>query len=199
MSIVFISGSPSATSRTARLLEEVRARVAAAGEETEWIGVRDLPAGPLLLAQDDPQIAAAIARVLRARAVVIASPIYKAAYSGLLKTFLDLLPQKAFEDKLVLPISSAGSALHVLALDFTIRPVLAALGAREVIPPVSALDAQIDIFPDGSVQLDRLIGGRLDETVKLLLQRLHSQDLDALRLRRQSQPPVPFSAVQLSI
>lgn len=198
MSIVFISGSPSANSRTAHLLQEVRQRLAAHGETTEWIAIRDLPATPLLHAQaGDTEIAAAIASVARARAVVIASPIYKAAYSGLLKLFLDLLPQKAFEDKLVLPVSSAGSALHVLALDFTIRPVLAALGAREVIPPVSALDSQIDLFPDGSVQLDRLILTRLDDTLRLLRERLHSRDLDALRQR--DPEGVPFSAVQLSV
>jgi len=198
MSIAFISGSPSATSRSSLLLREVQQRLSSTGEDTEWIAIRDLPATALLQAQAaEPSIAKAISQVLQARAVIIASPIYKAAYSGLLKTFLDLLPQKAFEGKLVLPLSSAGSPLHVLALDFTIRPVLAALGAREVIPPVSVLDAQIQTGPDGTGIFEQHILNRLDDTLELLLDRLHSQDLDALH-RRTHQNPM-LSAIQPAI
>ncbi|WP_018608837.1 NADPH-dependent FMN reductase [Uliginosibacterium gangwonense] len=198
MSIAFISGSPSATSRSSLLLKEVQQRLASSGEETEWIAVRDLPATALLQAQAaEPNIAKAVSQVLQARAIVIASPIYKAAYSGLLKTFLDLLPQKAFEGKLVLPLSSAGSPLHVLALDFTIRPVLAALGVREVIPPVSVLDSQIQVAADGTTTFDSHILTRLDDTLELLRDRLHSQDLDALH--RRTQQNLPLSAVPLGI
>lgn len=200
MSILFLSGSPSATSRSAHLLAEVRRRLDARDEDSAWVAIRDLPADALVLAQaQHPAIQAAIAEVERAHAVVIASPIYKAAYSGLLKLFLDLLPQKALEGKLVLPVSTAGSALHVLALDFTIRPVLAALGVREVIPPVSALDSQVEVQLDGSVRFDRLIQTRLDDTLNLLLERLRSQDRELLLRAQQASAPVPFSAVQYSV
>lgn len=40
--------------------------------------------------------------------VILATPVYKAAYSGLLKTFLDLLPQGGLRDKVVLPIARNG-------------------------------------------------------------------------------------------
>lgn len=199
MSIVFISGSPSARSRSALLLSLVRERIAARGEVTRWVALRDLPAEALLGARvDDIDIAAAITEVESARAVVLSSPIYKAAYSGLLKAFLDLLPQKALEGKLILPLSSAGSPLHVLALDFTIRPVLAALGAREVISPVSALDSQI-VQDDatGAVELDPLIAHRTDDAIGLLLERLHSQHHDSLRARQSA--PISFSTVQVSV
>lgn len=63
-------------------------------------------------------------------ALVVATPIYQAAYSGLLKTFLDLLPQHAFAGKPVLPLATGGSPAHVLALDYALRPVLTALGAQ---------------------------------------------------------------------
>ncbi|MGA5194026.1 NAD(P)H-dependent oxidoreductase [Streptomyces exfoliatus] len=56
--------------------------------------------------------------------------IYKAAYSGLLKTFLDLLPQHAFAGKPVLPLATGGSPAHVLAPEYALRPILTAFGAQ---------------------------------------------------------------------
>lgn len=174
MSIAFISGSPSAVSRSALLLAEARRRVIAQGEATHWIAVRDLEPSAILLAKaDDPSVSAAIDQVVRARAVVISTPIYKAAYSGLLKLFLDVLPSSAFDEKPVLALSTAGSPLHVLALDFTIGPVLSALRAREVVQGVGALDSQVIALPDGGVQLDEQIAARLDESVRVLLERIH--------------------------
>jgi FMN reductase len=61
--------------------------------------------------------------------VVVATPVYKAAYSGLLKVFLDVLPQTALKGKLVLPLATGGSPHHMLALDYALRPVLQSLGA----------------------------------------------------------------------
>ena len=67
-----------------------------------------------------------------ADAIVVATPVYQAAYSGLLKVFLDLLPQFAFRGKAVLPIVTGGSPAHVLAVDYALRPVLANLGAAHI-------------------------------------------------------------------
>ncbi|WP_204272820.1 NAD(P)H-dependent oxidoreductase, partial [Escherichia coli] len=78
----------------------------------------------------EPAIAAAVLAVEQADLVVVSTPIYKAAYSGLLKVFLDLLPPDALRGKLVLPLATGGSPAHVLALDYALKPVLSALGAR---------------------------------------------------------------------
>lgn len=48
--------------------------------------------------------------------IIIVSPIFKAAHSGILKTYLDLLPLSAFAGKTVLPLAVGGSFAHVLAL-----------------------------------------------------------------------------------
>ena len=52
---------------------------------------------------NSPAIKQAIAAVEGA-AVIIASPVYKASYSGALKTILDILPQKGLQGKVVLPL-----------------------------------------------------------------------------------------------
>jgi len=75
--------------------------------------------------------------------VIVATPIYKAAYSGLLKAFLDLLPADALRGKTVLPLATGGSAAHLLALEYALKPVLSALGARDILDPVYATDAQL--------------------------------------------------------
>ena len=102
MSIVAISGSPSANSRSAALLRHVLARFDDGAGKHEIV-VRDLPPAALVRADfDDPAIRRARELVAAARLVLVATPIYKAAYSGLLKTFLDLLAQDALRGKTVL-------------------------------------------------------------------------------------------------
>ena len=108
--------------------------------------MRDIPAEDLLLAHfQHPAIQESIRLVAQARAVVFATPIYKAAYSGLLKTFLDILPQNALTGKLVLSLATGGSAAHTMALDYALKPVLASLGARHFLPGVFMTDTQVQL------------------------------------------------------
>jgi FMN reductase len=144
MKIVGIQGSPSANSRSASLLALAQSRLQSVATNAHLIAVRELPAQALLHAQfDHPLIRQALAEVAQAQVVLIATPIYKAAYSGVLKSFLDLLPQDALRGKTVLPLATGGSIAHLLALDYALKPVLSALGAREILDPVFATDAQI--------------------------------------------------------
>ncbi len=142
MSIVALSASPSANSRSSVLLRHVLERLDERVARVEIV-LRDLPAAALVRARvNDPLIRRAREQVDQARLVVIATPIYKASYSGLLKTFLDLLPQDALRGKTVLALGTGGSPAHLLALDYALRPVLAALGARHILDSVYAVEAQ---------------------------------------------------------
>ncbi|WP_204304970.1 NAD(P)H-dependent oxidoreductase, partial [Stenotrophomonas maltophilia] len=74
------------------------------------IRLRDISAEALLGARpDDPGLAEAIECVEAADGIVVATPIYKAAYSGLLKAFLDALPQFGLAGKTVLQLATGGS------------------------------------------------------------------------------------------
>ncbi|MFC7340033.1 NADPH-dependent FMN reductase [Saccharopolyspora griseoalba] len=164
-SVLVISGSPSNPSRTERLGEHVAGRLAAAGRDVDHLAVRALPADSLLGADlDDPAIADAVAEVAAADGVVLATPTYKAAYSGLLKAFLDLLPQFGFAGKAVLPLATGGSVAHVLAIDYALRPVVHSLGARHVVQSFFLLDKrlavageQLEIHPDSTRPLADVI------------------------------------------
>jgi FMN reductase len=173
MSILTIAGSPSATSRSARLLDWVGERLQQAGERVDQLAVRELPADDLIGARSSaPAIRAALDRVAGAQAVVIATPVYKAAYSGVLKVFLDLLPQYGLAGKVVLPLATGGSLVHALAIDYALRPVLAALDARVVLPGVFVEERLIDSGDDGRLQLATAAEVRLADALVRLQQAL---------------------------
>jgi FMN reductase len=145
ISVSLITGSATRPSRTLALAQVVAERLRAEGLTVRELHVRDLPAEALLHARfDDPRVLGALAEVAEADGVVIASPVYKAAYSGLLKAFLDLLPQFGLRGKTVLPLLTGGSLAHVLALDYGLRPVLQSLDPRLVVAGLFVLDTLID-------------------------------------------------------
>ncbi|MBK1782749.1 NADPH-dependent FMN reductase [Prauserella cavernicola] len=132
--ILALTGSPSATSRTEAVIEHVAARLRGQGHRIALVPVRDLPPGALLSGDaTQPDIAAVADALASADGIIVASPVFKASYSGLLKSLLDLLPQFALDGKVVLPLATGGSLAHVLAIDYAFRPVLNSMGAEHVV------------------------------------------------------------------
>jgi FMN reductase len=184
LQVLGISGSPTHPSRSTALLRSALRALAPAGAALSEIEVRDLPPAALLQADArHPQIVAALAKVQEADVVLVATPIYKAAYSGLLKAFLDLLPQDALRGKLVLPLATGGSAAHLLAIDYALKPVLGALGARHILDGVFATDSQFDT--------DELHGRRPDAEVHARLLRALQPLLDPADAAQGPNLPVP--------
>jgi FMN reductase len=195
MTILLLAGSPSAPSRSTRLLHYTGEKLALLGHRYQRLQVRDLPATALLQADfGDAGLVAARALVAQAEALVIATPVYKAAYSGVLKAFLDLLPQDGLKGKLVLPLATGGSQSHMLALDYALRPVLSSLGAQHVLPSIYATDAQVLWTEEGGVTLDHDIAQRVTEGVENL-----SASLLALRMPGMAPDPVHFSQARCSV
>lgn len=147
MKIIGLSGSPTAVSRSGWLLQRFQDLLTTQHGpllQLDSLRARDLPAQALLHADfSDITLQDALARVAAADIVVISTPIYKAAYSGLLKVFLDLLPQDGLRGKAVVVLATGGSSAHLLAVDYALKPVLSALGAREIVDTVYATDAQL--------------------------------------------------------
>jgi FMN reductase len=170
--IVAISGSPSYPSRSYSILEQAKQRLVAQQISTEILAVRDLPAAALLHAQfDHPEIQQASKLVAEAEALIIATPVYKASYTGVLKTFLDLLPQTGLAGKTILPIATGGTIAHLLTIDYAIKPVLSALGARDILAGIYIVDNQIQIQESG-VQLAEEIEQRLVSSLQDLIKTL---------------------------
>ena len=172
MHLVSISGSPARLSRSSWLLQQAVDRGGERVEHHDAIAVRELPAHALIQGDiDDAQIARAHRQLALAQGVLIATPIYKSAYSGLLKLFLDALPPDALRGKPVLALATGGSPAHLLAIDYALKPVLSALGARHIVDAVYATDNQLKPDGRGGFDADAALIERIDQSLDALLQR----------------------------
>jgi FMN reductase len=123
--------------------------------QVEVVELRDLAhalTDNLLTGFPSGALAEAVETVRRADALIAVTPIYTASYSGLFKTFFDVLEDGMLEGKPVLIAATAGTARHSLALEFAVRPLFAHLRARVV--PTAVFAASEDFAgsaPDGSL------------------------------------------------
>ena len=166
---VGISGSPSARSRSRALLEHAMARLVEGGAETAVIDLADLDANALLGRRQDPAVQQALGLVERTNILVASTPVYRATYTGLLKVFFDLFPQRALEGKVAVGIATGASSGHRVAVDQGLRPLFASVNA-EVAPGIYATDAEL-ASPDAHArvleQIDRAILDALELAPKL--------------------------------
>ncbi|MGH3915850.1 MAG: NAD(P)H-dependent oxidoreductase [Pseudonocardiaceae bacterium] len=109
--IVILGGSPSATSKTAAMLDLLALRLVDHGHQGRAVPVREPPPAALLSADtSDPAIAEVVTTIDLARRLVVASPVYTTSYTGLPKALLDLLPQHALAaGKVVCPLVTGGT------------------------------------------------------------------------------------------
>lgn len=143
--IAIISGAPNDQSRLNGILNYALKALKEEGLSTEVIKVHSLPAEDLITAKfDSPAINEAHKAIKNSEGVLVITPVYKAAYSGILKTYLDLLPQKSLEDKIILPLVIGGSFGHLLTIEYALNPVLSALGASHIVNGVFTIDHHIE-------------------------------------------------------
>ncbi len=167
MLVVSLGGSPSLRSRSGVLMERSQRWLQAQGVEVVSYQVRDFPAEDLLHARfDSPKVLDLLQQIENADGLLIATPVYKASFSGALKTLLDLLPERALNHKIVLPMATGGSIAHMLVVDYALKPVLSALKAQEMLQGIFAEDSQI-AYGEGSAaaQLAPALEQRLHEAL----------------------------------
>jgi FMN reductase len=167
--IVIINGNPSLTSRLHAILEYVEKVLENSGFEVSRIDVAKLPAEDLIHTKFESEpIVKANGLLAEADAVIVASPVYKASYTGVLKTFLDLVPQKGFAGKITLPLFIGGSLAHLLAIDYALKPVLSAMGARHILGGVYTVDSQVVRTEDGGMEIAEELQLRLNAALEEL-------------------------------
>ncbi|GAA4845602.1 NAD(P)H-dependent oxidoreductase [Luteimicrobium xylanilyticum] len=155
--VVVLSGNPRAGSRTAATgraaataIARVLADVRAAEPRVELVELADL-AGEVL-APVHPRADAVRADLARADVVVVATPVYKASYTGLLKAFLDLYRAGDLRDVVAVPLVVSGNPAHALAGEVHLRPLLVELGA---VVPTRALTVTEAELADLDTVLER--------------------------------------------
>ena len=141
---------PSSTRLLADLLAD--ASVAALGDaETQVIELRPLAhalADQLLTGFATGELAEAEAAVAQADAVIAVTPVFSASYSGLFKTFFDVLEPGALDGTPVLVAATAGTARHSLVLEHALRPLFSHLHA--VVVPTGVFAASEDWGTSGA-------------------------------------------------
>ncbi|WP_223291246.1 FMN reductase [Streptomyces avicenniae] len=129
---------PSSTRLLAdRLVEAVRRELAREGREpqVQVVELRELAtdiAGHLVTGFPAPVLRQVIGDVTGADAVIAVTPVFAASYSGLFKSFFDLIEPDALAGKPVLMGATGGTARHSLVLDHAMRPLFSYLHATAV-------------------------------------------------------------------
>ena len=143
---------------TAAAVEALRARGDDATVEVVELRThaRDL-ADNLVAGFPNEALRSAIDTVSGADGLIAVTPIFSASYSGLFKTFFDVLDKEALVGKPVLLGATAGTARHSLALEHAVRPLFSYL--RAVTVPTAVFAASEDWAGAG---VDRALAGRID-------------------------------------
>ncbi|MGN6404230.1 FMN reductase [Sinomonas sp.] len=169
--IVVISaglGTPSSSRLLADQLAEATVRRAAVlGVETEVSAfeLRDLAvdiANNFVTGYAAPRLAEAIRAVEESDALIVVSPVFSASYSGLFKSFIDVLDNKALDGKPVLLGVTGGSERHSMVLDFAMRPLFTYLRARIVPTGVFAGPMDWGKGDDGDAASAGGLGARIE-------------------------------------
>jgi FMN reductase len=118
----------------------------------------------------------ALSAVEQADALVVVTPVYRGAYTGLFKHFFDFIHQDALVDKPVLLAATGGSERHALVIDHQLRPLFSFFQARTLPLGVYATDED---FVDHQLRGEALI-----ERARLAVQRA----LPLVQLARHARP-----------
>lgn len=132
--IVVVSAGLGSPSSSRMLADQLSAAVVAqldqldCATELSVVELRDVAvdiANNMVTGYAPPALAAVIDQVTHADALIIVTPVFSASYSGLFKSFFDVLEPKALEGMPVILGATAGTARHSLVLDFALRPLFA--------------------------------------------------------------------------
>ena len=123
-----------------------------------------------------PETRRAVDRIADAAAVLIAAPVYRASFPGVLKNLLDITPVGALQAKPVGIVAMGGSAHHYLAVDTQLRQVLGWFGA--LVAPTGVYLTSAD-FRDGQLAAETACTDlvALVDTLLLLLRRIEPASL----------------------
>jgi FMN reductase len=149
-SVGVVVGNPKPRSRTLTVAEAVaRAAAEAAGlavDDRTTVDLADL--GPHLFDWSSSDVRAAVDAIRSCALVVIASPTYKASYTGLLKSFLDWFSTTDLDGVTVVPVMVGAGPQHMLAVETHLRPVLVELGATLPTRGLYVTEDQLDGLDD---------------------------------------------------
>jgi len=169
MKLVVVSAGLTQPSSTRLLADRLAAAVAEhADVTTRVVELREFAvdiANHLVAGFPSPALGDALRAVEEADGLIVATPIFTASYSGLFKSFFDLVDNEALTGKPVLIAATGGTPRHSLALEHAMRPMFAYLHA--VVVPTAVYAASEDwAGHDLAQRIDRAAGELADSMVR---------------------------------
>ncbi|HKO90885.1 MAG TPA: NAD(P)H-dependent oxidoreductase, partial [Polyangiaceae bacterium] len=157
---------------SSQVLSALGERLAAGGVRIQRYGLSDFAAEDLLLARSEvPAARAYLAEIQAASAIVLATPVYKATYSGGLKVLLDLIPPDALRGKTVLTIATARLGRHFPGVQRALDDLYRFFEVGLAVPAVFLLDEQVRLGSHG-LSYDPSAETAVDKAAKALLHAL---------------------------
>lgn len=163
MKLVAVSAGLTQPSSTRLLADRLATAVATQADvDVRVVELRELAvdiANHLVTGFPPPALGDALRAVEEADGLIAATPIFTASYSGLFKSFFDLIDADALTGKPVLIAATGGTARHSLALEHAMRPMFAYLHA--VVAPTAVYAASEDWASGELAQRIDRAGGEL--------------------------------------
>ena len=125
-----------------------------------------------------PALETAINTVVSADGLIAVTPIFSTSYSGLFKSFIDVLDPDALTGKPVLLGANAGTARHSLAIDYAIRPLFTYLHAEPVPTGVFAASSDWGANADDVAPLSSRVERGARELAEAIARREPAKDAD---------------------
>ncbi|MGV9569087.1 FMN reductase [Streptomyces nigra] len=151
MRLVVVSAGLSVPSSTRLLADRLAAATGRQADvDVEVVELRELAveiAQNLTNGFPGRRLAAAIDAVTSADGLIVVTPVFSASYSGLFKSFFDVIDKDALTGMPVLIAATGGTARHSLVLDHALRPLFAHL--RAVVVPTGVYAASEDWGAEG--------------------------------------------------
>lgn len=167
--VLLIAGSPGGNSRGAALLDELAKRLQGDGLSIKHYSLRDFSAEALVLGKfDAPDVTAFLAAVRSAKALVFATPVYKAVYSGGLKTIIDLISPEGLEGKALLALATAKLDAHGATVDRAFQGLYDFFRGCRRLPTLFLLDGQLKL-EGNTLTLDDAASGAVDAAHRALV------------------------------
>jgi FMN reductase len=166
--VVSLTGNPRPDSRTHLLARTLASELARVLDRDPPSDVDLAVLGAAVFDPADARADAAVATVLAGDVLVVASPTYKATYSGLLKTFLDRFGTGQLAGTAAVPILLGGAPNHRLAIDVHFTPLLYELGARVPVRGLFVLESEVPEFPKTAAAWAESHAGTLLEPIGAL-------------------------------
>lgn len=169
MKIAVLVGNPKPNSRTLRVAAAVADAVTEPGSGSERTTIDVADVAMELFNPESVAIPTLLQQVASNNVVIVASPTYKATYTGLLKAFLDHYSNNSLAKTVAVPVMTGATPIHALAPEVYLRPLLVELGAS--VPcrglfvterDFENLEAVVADWAWSAVPLiDRALGGKL--------------------------------------